>query len=98
MSEDDWVEEERQELERMIQVLTERRDSIADDPDGYIIERMDTVYDSYVAVLFRYGNRPDISMWEHLHELLVNLETKPDEIVSKEIARIDSLIGGIRGN
>ena len=92
MSEDDWIEEERQELERMIQVLTERRDSIASDPDGYIIGRMDMALDSYTVVEERLGTRPNISMWEHLHGLIVKLEEEGEAVVSEEVARLESRI------
>ena len=92
MSEDDIIEEERQELERMIQALTERRDSIASDPDGYISDRLDGVMDSIGVVEERIADEPNLSMWEHLHGVMYVLEENSDEVVGAELLRIDARI------
>jgi len=85
-------EDEKKELEAQLERLKERRAWLEENSDEYIADRLDGVMDSILAVEERLADEPNLSMWEHLHGVMHDLEENSDEVVGAELLRIDARI------
>lgn len=85
-------EDEKKELEAQLERLKERRAWLEENSDEYIADRLDGVMDSILAVEERLADEPNLSMWEHLHGVMNDLEDYSDEVVGSELLRIDARI------
>lgn len=85
-------EDEKKELEAQLERLKERRAWLEENSDEYIADRLDGVMDSILAVEERLADEPNLSMWEHLHGVMHDLEENSDEVVGSELLRIDARI------
>lgn len=86
-------EEDRENNTKVKKALEDLKERIQTNPDDFIIEKMDNLMNSLDNVGERISeNEGSISMWEHLHELLYNLEDNPENVIDEEIERIDNYL------
>ncbi len=78
--------------EALIEQLNARRDEITSDTDKFIVEIQDKLMKSIEEVDERFGENPNISMWEHLQHLLWRTEECTQDVIDEELNRIDATI------